>query len=400
MLSFLKKADPAAEASRARTALNSGRVDEAVAACQTALKADPHHAESWALLARAHEKAGRIGEAIDAAEHACQEAATYPNLLAVAELHARVGEWRKAEKAFHAAVEAFPTSVSAWRGLADARRRLGRLDQVVQCAEMVASLQPENREAQLELAEACAAAGDVARASTLSREVLDAEPDNLRALHCHARCLAAERKWDEAVGIYRRLLEHPDSDEAERARLHHDLAVALRRLGQDDAALEHLAACTDLQPNFLPAYRTLLELHRQRGELSAAIQAGQKASQLKPEEAAIWRDLGQLHVADGNAKAALQAFRRAVKEKPGDTESIAGVAEALSVLGQHEKARSICEKLVLKRAFQARPHLAYARILRNSGDLPGAQREVNTTLSIEPGNAEARRLKDELATAR
>ena len=74
-------------------------------------------------------------------------------------------------------------------------------------------------------------------------------------------------------------------------------------------------------------------------------------------------------------------------------EAICGAAEALSAAGHHDRAVALCEKLVVKRAFQARPHLAYARVLRAAGDLRGALRQVNTALGIAPTDADAARLK-------
>jgi len=394
---LFSRAKPEVAARKAREALAAGRAEEAVEHCQAALKADPDHADCRTLLARAYERLDRIGDAIEAYEAACQVAPSYPNLLAAASLYARAGEWERAEGKYRAAVETFPTSVPAWTGLAAARRRLGKLDLVVQCLEMIAGLQPDSFEAQLDLAEACATAGDITKASEVAQAALDAEPDSVRALHCLANCHAARKQWDAAIAAYRRLLRlamlADDTDPAERGRLHYDLACVLRETGSLDEALNHLAACQELQPRFLPAYRDTVEIHRGRGEAERAIAAAERALEVAPDEPAIWNDLGFLRLAAGQPQEAGQAFGRAMKLRPGHMEAICGAAEALSAAGHHDRAVALCEKLVVKRAFQARPHLAYARVLRAAGDLRGALRQVNTALGIAPTDADAARLK-------
>jgi len=400
MLGFFKKVNPQLEAARAREALNARRPDEAVAICQAALKSHPDDSECRTLLARAYEQLDRVGDAIEAYETACAKAPTYPNLLAAANLYRRVGDWARAEEKFQAAVERFPTSVPAWRGLANARQRLGKLDLVARCHEMLVSLQPDSTDARLDLAEACAEAGDVRRAAELTQAILETAPENIRALHCLANCLAGQAEWDEAIRAYRRLLAlvitAPDSEPAQRARLHYDLAAALRSVGNHDEALSHLQACQELQPNYLPAYRAMLEIHRLKEDFPAAIAVAEQALEREPSEPGIWLDLGHLQLAAGEPRAALDAFAKALKLKPGYTEAIAGTAEAFSAAGHHDRAKTICEKLVLKRAFQALPHLTYARVLRNAGEFRAALRQAETAVAISATNIDAQKLRDEL----
>ena len=403
MLGFFKKVNPQAAAGKARDALNAGRASDAAAVCEAALKVHPHHADCRTLLARAYEQLGRVGDAIEAYEAACAKAPSYPNLLACASLYARVGDWDQAEAKFQAAVEKFPTSVPAWQGLADARERLGKLDLVVGCREMLASLQPDDLEAQLGLAEAGAAAGDAPKASEIAQAVLDGDPNNVRALHCLANCLAIQRCWDDAVHAFKRLLKllavASEADDAERARIHYDLAAVLRRVGNHDEALAHLQACQEVQPTFLPAYRAAVELHRLKNDLPSAVAVTERALEIQPSEPAIWLDLGRLHLAAADARAAMEAFARALELKPGYTEAIAGSAEAMSAAGQHDRARALCEKLTVKRAFQPLPHLTYARVLRNAGALRDALHQVETALGLDASSAEATKLRRELLEA-
>lgn len=400
MLGFFKRVKPDVEAVKARDALAAGRADEAAAHCETALKADAGHAECRTLLARAYDRLGRVGDAIEAYEAACAAAPSYPNFVGAANLYVRAADWEKAEAKFQAAVGRFPTSIPAWKGLADARRRLGKLDLVVQCLDMLVSLQPDRLDARLDLADACAEIGDAARAAGIANAVLEDHPDSVRALHCLANCHAAAEEWDDAIRAYRRLVKlsmlDPDAEPSARARLHYDLAVALRGVGSTDEALAHLQTTRELQPNFLPAYRDLLEFHRRKGDAAEAIAVAEAALELAPDEPAIWHDLGHLRLATGDAAAALKAFARANELRPGHTEAIAGSALALSAAGKHDRAIAICEKLALKRAFQALPHLTFARVLRARGDLDAALREADLALNIAPTDADAARLKREL----
>ena len=399
MSPFFKRLNPDVEAGKARKALAEGRPEEAAEACEAALKAAPDHAECRTLLARAYEKQGRVADAIEAYEAACEKAPSYPNLKAAADLYVRVGDWEHAEEKFQAAVATFPTSVPAWRGLAEVRKKLGKHDETVRCYEMIASLRPDNVDARLDLAEAYRETGAVRRATELGRGILESEPQNPRALHCLANCQAALHEWDQAIGLYERLLALPEDEAVDRARVHYDFGVALREVDRCDEARAHLEACRELQPNFLPAYRALAELCRSMDDLTSAVAVTERAARLAPSEVAIWNELGALHLAAGDAKAALRAYSTAHKIEADNVEAIAGGAEALSALGQHGRAKTICDRLVVSRAFQARPHLAYARVMRNAGALDVALHQVDIALAIDAGSREAQRLHRALAKA-
>lgn len=103
-------------------------------------------------------------------------------------------------------------------------------------------------------------------------------------LHQQADALFVERRFPEAVRVYRRILElNPEDAEA-----YNDLGLALHYLGDADAAIAQLKIAVGKAPDLQRPWLTLGFLSLQAGEDTQAKAALERARDLDPES-----DIGQ-----------------------------------------------------------------------------------------------------------
>ena len=170
----MRAEDPAALIRRAQEHYGSGRVGEARAELEAALRLQPGHAPAWMMLGIVLYAEGRFEES--AASHA-RAIALRP---AFAEAHdsrgsalAALGRWDEAITEHERAVAADPRYAHAHSNLGLAYRARGRLDE--------------------------------ARASF--GRALAIEPAHAEAMHNLGFLLEDEGRWDDAMALYRRALE-------------------------------------------------------------------------------------------------------------------------------------------------------------------------------------------------
>lgn len=132
--------------------------------------------------------------------------------------------------------------------------------------DRLATLPPSAEQHEL-LAKAFAAAGQSSEAVSELRQAAELRPGDELIEAELAEALLAERKFDEAVDLYRTLLVRNESNSGYQF----GLGDALLSLGQTEEAIQHLGAAVKLNPLFLPARAKLGEALVVSGHFAEAI---------------------------------------------------------------------------------------------------------------------------------
>ncbi len=148
--------------------------------------------------------------------------------------------------------------------------------------------------------------GELDRAVTLYRELVDGDPDHALFRSRLAETLLALRRHDEAAIHYRALL------------------VA----GEDEAA----------------ARRGLATVALSRGEAAVAAGHLQRLLELSPTDVRAWLDYGNLLAAGGRPAEAYAAFERAESAEPGHPEALLLMARLDWLRGRHADAAAALER--------------------------------------------------------
>ncbi len=119
---------------RGRTLLNSGNINDAIAALSTAATSDAKMHEAFNLLGVAYETKGMRDRAFEAFENAIkadEDNAEYLNNLGY--LHFKNGDYDKAAKYLKRAVKAAPQVQRYWNNLGLAQAQRGKFDDAYEC---------------------------------------------------------------------------------------------------------------------------------------------------------------------------------------------------------------------------------------------------------------------------
>lgn len=175
---------------------------------------------------------------------------------------------------------------------------------------------------------------------------------------------AWDGQWAKAAAEYRRALaEFPDD-----ARIRLSLAHALEQLGQWESALRE--------------YRQLVQAQPRDPAPLARVAAVLEKLQRKSEAAGVYVQLADLYVAQNLPQQAIEAWRQAAELEPERTDVRQKLIEAYTRTGQ---MMAVAEQ-----------QLALAKIYRARGDKTKAQHLAEQALRLDPHNAAARTLIEEL----
>ncbi|MFC1525544.1 tetratricopeptide repeat protein [Candidatus Latescibacterota bacterium] len=189
--------------------------------------------------------------------------------------------------------------------------------------------------------------------------------------------------WEEAV------TRSPGS-----ARAHLNLALALKRSGDLEAARPHLEAGLHLKPDYADAWVVLGDIHSSQGQVDQALTAYQRALQHDPGLAGVHHNLGNVHMHRGDFGLAARYYQQALERNPYFAEARNNLGQALEGVGDLKGAaaeyrRAVADSLYwtntddpvggawynlgrvlekLDRTSQARE--AYVQAARQLGELP------------------------------
>ena len=195
-------------------------------------------------------------------------------------------------------------------------------------------------------------AGRLADAETAYRQVLDAEPNDVNALHL--------------------------------------LGLIIRQTGRlpDGLALIHRAL--QLQPTFVEARGNLANILRHAGRSAEAVAQGKLVVALEPGWAEAWRDLGAaLRVrSPADQSGAVAALHRAVRLAPDVADAHHDVGLALGRAGRLDDAIDSHRRAIALKADLLPAHMNLGNALLDRGDWVEARRSLQRALALAPDSPE------------
>jgi tetratricopeptide (TPR) repeat protein len=235
------------------------------------------------------------------------------------------------------------------------------------------------------------------------------------------QAVALSRQGKDAVALYQRAVEADPSVEDYR----YNYAIALYRRGDIAAALQEADAARKLKPNdneagelraqlsiaspgakltdntsgFSPVER-IVRSYSETSFRQAAFQIDQlraaRLAMLPPDKrAAEYTQLGKDYLAQGLLPEAEEQFHSALAAHPGDALAHAGLAQVRERSGNAAEARSEAQQS-LKLTPNAPALLVLARLDLAQNQLAACAAEVSRALQIEPGNAAAQAMRQNL----
>ncbi|TAN76374.1 MAG: tetratricopeptide repeat protein [Gallionella sp.] len=258
----------------------AGRISQAEALCQQALRIDRNHPDALHLLGVIARQAGKYdmaAELINRAIRAKPSDPVYYNDLGIAYNASNRPE--EAIASYRHAIAIKPDCAEAHNNMGNIFKDLNRLDEAIACYHQAIRIKPKFAEAHFNL-------GNIFK----DRGRLD------EAAGCYQKSLAIKPGFAEACC---------------------NLGVALGDLGKIDAAIVNFQKALRLKPDLAEAHNNLGGLLKDRRKLDEAIPCFRKALAIKPDYADAYNNLGDALKNRGEVQEAIACCQKALSLAPG-----------------------------------------------------------------------------------
>lgn len=244
--------------------------------------------------------------------------------------HKAEGALGLAEAAYRQALALRPSYADAWISLGILLRNARRQSEAEECQRTALALNPASTSARVNLGNVLRDRGALAEAEQCYRDALEAEPVHAEANNNLGRVLLDRGRYVEASECFDRAVrQRPDYPEALAG-----LGVCFLKSGQFDEAIAALAEACRLRPDDLE-----------------------------------WRfELATVHLASGDLPVAAAAFEALLDAYPNTARTKAGIAAALSRMGQYSRPRRLFEEAARQSPEDTFVHGHYSEFLLRQGE--------------------------------
>ena len=345
-----------------------GKIAEAQAQFEEAIKIRPPYADAQSNLSTVLLRQGRLQEAIIHGKIALElrESPENENNLAIG--LAGVGRTSEAVVHYEMAIKLRPNFIEALNNLGNAYMTLGRKQDAVNCyqtaikyapnyadpygnlgfvlmgaghpAEGIAAyeqacrLQINAPNAHINLANAYSNVGRLNDAATQFQEAIKLNPNSPDSWYFLGNCFVNMGKYAEAEQPYLNSLKlNPNNIGAEN-----NLAAVCFKLGRLPDAIGHYEAALRLNPQYAEAHNNLGVALAASKLTPDAIAEYRIAIALNSQYADAHNNLALALINDGKTKEAVESYKRAIAINPKNPEYHDGLAKAFMTLGKTKEA--------------------------------------------------------------
>lgn len=240
---------------RGMSRLRADELDAAVREFQKALAACPDQANFYAKVGEVHRRQGDYDKAIQSYESAHRiDPFDYQISITLADLYRLMARVKDAIRTYIHACDLNPTSFVANAGLGECYWHLGDHLQAIVYLNRAVSLQPDNADAFVRLADAQNAAGNFYEAIRAYKSALELDASRQpRVLVMLGRTYLAQGR----LKVARKTLQIALRSDPDQAEAHMHLAYCLGRLNEVESAEEHFTQAVALNDKLPAAHRGL-----------------------------------------------------------------------------------------------------------------------------------------------
>jgi Tfp pilus assembly protein PilF len=279
------------------------------------------------------------------------------------------GDCAKAVPQLRAAIKLLPTLANTQALLGMCEKRTGEIGLAeADLRESLPRLQEEKLKVQTgkELIDLYSA-GELGKAAGVVEMLRQLKPDDPDILYTAYRIYSAQT--DEAMLSI--ALSAPAS-----ARMHQVQAHQLARQGVKDDAIAHYREALKIDPHLPGAHFELAELLAAVQDKEGSLKEYQAALAVDPYDAKSECRLGQSALRASDIQTAAKHFSRALQLRPNDIDALLGLAKALIVQGQPEKALPLLEQAVKVEPFDEVIRYQLAMVYRRLERTQDSRREL------------------------
>lgn len=376
-------------------ALPQNPLDEAIAACDQALKTQTSVAASCQRLGDLLQGGGRFQEAVFWHTLALESQPNHSKIYTgLARLCTRQRDRKQAIAYYEQAVQSNSNNVLAYRSLANLYAQEGQRLQEAECRYRVVTLQPKwaNSRNQLHLGNLLLAVGKGEQAIECFQRAIELDPEMFPLYFNLAVAFTQQNRWSEAIETYQKVLVM----NPEHAASYYGLSQIAERQDNLEEAVKYGRLAVEFNPqNFNYCY-TLGNLFSKLRRWTEAAQSYQQAIDLNADFAWSYHNLGYAFLMQDRFVEAIEMLRRATELMPDSPWSHYHLGDALNQNGQWDEAITAFLAALRLQADLPNPQplgyvdqkLGYAIRKRLETDLEQAVAQYQQGLSTNSGEAE------------
>ncbi|MGL5063602.1 MAG: tetratricopeptide repeat protein [Microcoleus sp.] len=300
---------------QAEVYLAEGRLNEAVAACESALKIEPNLAVACQTLGKVMQVRGEREQAKQWYEAAIDRNENLPEAYAnLGNLYCQERRWEKAIAVYEKAIALAPNFAAAYRQLGRVWTQLDRREAAAECWYRACNIEPDwaTDDEYLTLGNSLAELGKIQQAIECYDRAIKLNPNLAAAYHNLGEMLASEKRHDEAIANYEAALKiSPNSFDS-----YHSLGKVLVEKGELELAIECYRKSLEFDPNYTRAWLSLGSVWMQKGELDEAIKCYFQALSINNNSAWAHNYLGEAFAKQRKWEKAVAYYRRAIELDP------------------------------------------------------------------------------------
>ncbi|MBE9187133.1 tetratricopeptide repeat protein [Microcoleus sp. LEGE 07076] len=300
---------------QAEVHLAEGRLNEAIAACELALKIEPNLAAACQTLGKVMQVRGEIEQAKQWYEAAIDRNPNLPEVYAnLGILYSQAKQWEKAIASCEKAIALAPNFAAAYRHLAKVWTHLDRREEAAQSWYQAFKIEPNwaTADEYVTLGNGLVELGKFPQAIECYSRAIELNPQLAIAYHNLGEMLVEQKRWDEAIANYRQAIAiNPDSFES-----YHSLGKTWAARGEGDRAIACYRKSLDLNPDYARAYLGLGNVFAQKREFEAAIQCYRQTLEINDRSYWAHNYLGEALAEKQLWEEAISCYRQAIAINP------------------------------------------------------------------------------------
>ncbi|MEG4440825.1 tetratricopeptide repeat protein [Microcoleus sp. AT9_B5] len=295
--------------------LAEGKLNEAVAACESALKIEPNLGAACQTMGKVMQVRGEIEQAKQWYEAAIDRNPNLPEVYAnLGSLYSQGKQWSKAIANCQKAISLAPNFAAAYRQLARVWTQLEKREEAADCWYQAFNIEPNwaTAEEHVTLGNSLVELGKFDRAMECYSRAIGLNPQLATAYHNLGEMLVGEKRWDEAIANYRQAIAiNPNSFES-----YHSLGKTWAERGESDRAIACYRKSLELNPNYARAYLGLGNVLVQKRELDEAIKCYRQALEINDNSYWAYNYLGDAFAHKKVWSEAINCYRKAIEINP------------------------------------------------------------------------------------
>lgn len=288
---------------------------------------------------------------------------------------------------------------TSWEDLPDPKDRIGTIREYFRGRALVSrgmheeglrilreleEREPGNPRVIISVGDALLGRKDYAAAESTYARALRLLPTELSARSNLGFALVHRGRMDEALEIFRAVLEADPKFENAHARI----AEAYFAKGEVDRAAEEYQKELESYPESPTAYNGLGKIYRTRGRFTEAGKYYMKAIELLPDYAEAMYNLGNLYGETGQMEKSVSFYRKAIETDPNLLEAYYNLALQAKQHGQRTTAADVLRQGIRQNPRFSMGYYGLGNLLREEGRLPEAVEQYRLALRYDPGHAD------------